>query len=360
MRLLMVARRYPPDVRSGTETVFENLYKRARRRHEVQLVVGYRQSRELVPPEAVAVDLREGRKHELWWRMARATLEAERRFRPDVVLANSIEALSLRTPMACIVHDLNFGQAERSGGSVAREWFYRLRSRGLGAIVTVSEAARGRLVAAGLPADRAHVVHNGVDLQAFHPLTTPRDPSSPEGFTTFAYPSRILPGKGQHLAIDALARMRPDQKARAVLVVVGAVADAHYRDQLKIQAYNQPVELAHDVPEIAPFYQRADVILFPSMMEEGFGFTAVEGMACGKPVIWFDQPAVREATGGLGLAVPRGDVDGLRDAMVHLMDHPEERARLGAEGRAFVEARYDWDGVWERYERVLEGLARGG
>ena len=57
MRILMVARRYPPDVRSGTETVFENLYAQARLHHEVRLVVGYKTSFAGFPPEAVAVDL---------------------------------------------------------------------------------------------------------------------------------------------------------------------------------------------------------------------------------------------------------------------------------------------------------------
>ena len=44
-----------------------------------------------------------------------------------------------------------------------------------------------------------------------------------------------------------------------------------------------------DVEDIVPWYQGADVVLFPTLMEEGFGFTAVEGMACGKPVIYYDQ-----------------------------------------------------------------------
>ena len=58
MKLLLVARRYPPDIRSGTETVFANLYREARARHEVRLVVGYRTSKEGFPPEADAIDLR--------------------------------------------------------------------------------------------------------------------------------------------------------------------------------------------------------------------------------------------------------------------------------------------------------------
>ncbi len=359
MRLLMVARRYPPDIRSGTETVFENLYRMARSRHEVRLVVGYTRARELVPPEARAVDLRGVSKAQAWARMAAASLDEQRRFGPDVVLANSIEVASFRCPTACIVHDLNFGQAGARGlGTRGREAFYRLRARRLQAVVTVSEAAARRLVSAGLPQETIRVIHNGVDLERFSAVARETTHDEPQDLVRFAYPSRILPGKGQHLAMDALARLRAPYKKRAELVVVGAVADPLFLDQLKIQSYNQPIRIETDVPAIAPYYQQADVVLFPSLMEEGFGYTAIEAMACGKPVIWFDQPAVREATGGLGTPVPSGDVDALRDAMMALMDDPERREAMGAEGQAYVRSHYGWPGVWSRYEELLRGLAR--
>ncbi len=352
MRILMVARRYPPDVRSGTETVFRNLYAQARRRHEVQLVVGFKQSRNLVPPEAVAVDLRGCTTTAAWRRLWWAAAKAERSFEPDVVLANSIEVPTTGAPAVCIVHDLNFGVASRTWRTRARELFYSAKSRRLRGVVTVSEASARRLAQVGVPADRVHVIHNGVDLDTFRPVH--RKPSEPPDLVRFAYPSRILPGKGQHLAIDAVARLPRRYKRRARLTVVGAADDAVFLDQIKVQAWNQPVSIETDVPSIAPYYQDADVILYPTLMEEGFGFTAIEGMACGKPVIWCDQPAIREATGGLGMPVPRGEVEAMRAAMIELMDDPERLAALGREGRTFVERRYGWDGVWSRYEELLE------
>ena len=90
MRILMVARRYPPDVRSGTETVFEALYTEASRRHEVRLVVGYRESRDGFPAGAVAVDLRD-KGASGYLAMGMTAAREARRFRPDVVLSNSVE-----------------------------------------------------------------------------------------------------------------------------------------------------------------------------------------------------------------------------------------------------------------------------
>jgi glycosyltransferase involved in cell wall biosynthesis len=356
MKLLMVARRYPPDVRSGTETVFENLYLQARERNEVRLVVGYRRDRELVPPEAVAVDLRHGRRLKgyasLWWTTRREIA----RFRPDAVLSNSIEAPVTGVPMAVIVHDLNFGRPESDQGLgiQGRRLYYRWKARGLSRVITVSEASRRNLLAAGLPAESTVAIRNGVDLARF----VPPDGAGETGSERFvlAYPSRIIEGKGQHLAIDAVARLPAATKARVLLRIVGTAPDPRYLEYLHTQARGQPVEIHTDVPEIVPWYQRCDAVLFPTMMTEGFGFTAVEGMACGKPVIWSDQPPVREATGGIGLPFAMGDVQALRDAIARLVDDPERCERLGREGRAFVEGHYDWAGVWRHYESTLAGM----
>ena len=240
--------------------------------------------------------------------------------------------------------------------SRVRRTAYGVRSRGLARVVAVSETARMALMDAGVPHDRITVVRNGVDTNRFSPRIGQRED---DGITRFVHPARILPGKGQHLAIDAVARLPRLHKRRAELHVVGAVNDRVYLDQVRVQAYNQNVQFHLDVPDMVPHVQDADVILCPSVMAEGFGLTAVEAMACGVPVIWADQPGMREATGGIGVPVPVGDVEALRGAMKELMDSPDERRRLGAAGREWVERRYSWEGVWVQYEQVLAN-AKGG
>ena len=355
MKILMAARRYPPDVYSGTETVFRNLYELARERHEVRLVVGWKRQRDLVPAESVAVRLKGRSKAASWAAMSKTIYSEVRRFKPDVVLSNSIEVPPTGAPTTCIVHDLNFGHADSGMSSRLKARFYSMRAKNLSAVITVSSASARALAAAGVPEGRIKVVHNGVDIDYFHPL---KDFVAGDEVVRFAYPSRILPGKGQHHAIDAIARLPRRYKQRAHLTVVGSVADPVYLDQLRVQAFNQPVEFAHDVPEMAPYYQNADVILYPTVMEEGFGFTAVEGLSCGKPVIWFDQPAIREATGGHGIPVPREDVGAMRAAMMELIDDPERRLQMGREGRRYAEGNLSWARVWDQYENILRAIAR--
>jgi len=251
----------------------------------------------------------------------------------------------------------------------------------------VSNATRERIAAlAPAAADKIRIIPNGVDAERFSPAPlTPalsrqgrgRKPCPPKcGETIIAlnsaalplpadtdqfqivYPSRILEGKGQHVAIAAFRHLAPRVRERAVLTIVGHAQDSDYLARLKEQAGTSRVCFRSDVEDIVPYYRRADIVIFPTLMEEGFGFTAVEAMACGKPVIHTDQPAIREATGGLGLTFPAGSSERLARSIEKLYDDPRLRCRLGEQGRDFVQRERTWSASFSRYQEVLEELAK--
>ena len=173
----------------------------------------------------------------------------------------------------------------------------------------------------------------------------------------FIYPARILPGKGQHHAIDALARLTRRHKRRATLTIAGAVGDRVYLDQLRVQAWGSPVDFALEVPDMPALLRQHDAVLYPPEVGGGVAFGAVEGMAAGLPVIWTDQPAPREAPAGLGLPVDKGDVDGMRNAMIRLLDDADLRRNLGQQARSYVQTHRSWERAWSRYETELVAVA---
>src|SRR5207245_5238597 len=97
-------------------------------------------------------------------------------------------------------------------------------------------------------------------------------------------------------------------------------------------------------------YRRADVIV--DQLNAGwYGVFAIEAMALGKPVVTFlHEEAVRRTEEAFGVRVPivRATKDTLVDALRPLVDSPEERRRLGAESRAYVERVHDADRVADR------------
>ncbi|MCC7424297.1 MAG: glycosyltransferase [Planctomycetaceae bacterium] len=113
--------------------------------------------------------------------------------------------------------------------------------------------------------------------------------------------------------------------------------------------------------ELPRHIRAADILVFPTLAEEALGRSAVEAMACGRPV-------VASRIGGLpftvrdgenGLLFEPGNVDVLAETLSHLMDDAALRERLGAAGRARFEAEYTWDAILSRhYARILGPVSR--
>lgn len=106
------------------------------------------------------------------------------------------------------------------------------------------------------------------------------------------------------------------------------------------------------------FYPGADAFVMPTLAE-GFGFTNVEAMSFGLPVISSAVGPIPEvvADGRTGLLVPPGQVDALADAMNRLVSDPDAARAMGEAGREAFLDRFTLDAFRDRlaavYERAL-------
>jgi glycosyltransferase involved in cell wall biosynthesis len=104
-------------------------------------------------------------------------------------------------------------------------------------------------------------------------------------------------------------------------------------------------------------YQACDAVLSLSRYE-GFGLTAVEAMACGKPFVGFDTSGLSEVVGqGAGLLVPLNDVTALASAIRTLRDLPDTARQLGSKGQASAMGRYSTDNI-NAYITLYQNIAR--
>jgi len=97
--------------------------------------------------------------------------------------------------------------------------------------------------------------------------------------------------------------------------------------------------------ELGPFYERAALVCVPSR-REGYGVTAREAMAYGRPVVATRVGGLAELEVAATL-VPVGDVDALRSALVRLMGDEEARSSAAALTREFVSRSLSTDRVGE-------------
>jgi glycosyltransferase involved in cell wall biosynthesis len=94
------------------------------------------------------------------------------------------------------------------------------------------------------------------------------------------------------------------------------------------------------------------------LVEEGLPFVALEASAAGRPVVAFRSGGLPEAVmhDHSGLLVPKGDADGLADAIVRVLGDPALARRLGENGRRhaaeFTVAR-NVQGLTDLFEEVV-------
>jgi glycosyltransferase involved in cell wall biosynthesis len=69
----------------------------------------------------------------------------------------------------------------------------------------------------------------------------------------------------------------------------------------------------------------------------------VEYMAVGKPIVAFDLPEVRIAAGSAAVYAPPNDVVAFAEAIVRLLDAPEQRRAMARAGRERFETTLAWE-----------------
>jgi len=143
-------------------------------------------------------------------------------------------------------------------------------------------------------------------------------------------------------------------------LVVGIPGDKSYYERcvrkVKLEGLTSHFHFVGYEECIPAAYCALDVLVVPSLIREGFGMTALEGMAFGKPVVAYDSGGLREILGTVGCGnflLPSGNKEGLADAVCTLLAEPGLAAALGGQARERADAIYGP----AAYRARLQGLA---
>lgn len=212
-------------------------------------------------------------------------------------------------------------------------------------ILTVSEyAAREITRALGVPPGRLRVAgeapadayRSGQDPDAI--AGAARRAGVPPGASWFVYVGGFNPHKNVDLLVRAHAAAATRLTAAPVLLLVGTLegdvfhgAHAAIRRAVEETGSDPLIRWTGFVEdaELCLLLAGAVAVVLPSA-SEGFGLPAVEGAACGTPVIATTESPLPDLLPGGGLFVPPGDVPALTEAMVFLLTDPAARRAMGA------------------------------
>lgn len=276
------------------------------------------------------------------------------RTRADVVLQPALDApLACRTPWVQTLHDAWPALHGDSGADTAAWRRQAARFRRAAAVITVSRwSAQGAVDVLGLDASRVHVIPHGVS-PAFRPGDGPADPPY------LLFVGEYDPRKRHDHAFAAVGALA-ERGLPHTLRVTGRIAPWYAERMAELVAaapVPERVELLGHVgfDELVRLYQGATALVVTSQ-GEGFGLPALEAMACGTPVVAYDNSATSEVVGGCGLLVDDGDLPALVAALSRVVSNAHLRAELAARGLERAGA-HTWESSVAAHAAVLREVA---
>ena len=193
-----------------------------------------------------------------------------------------------------------------------------------------------------------HVVPNGVDLDYFQAgETAVREPASLVVTGKMSYHANVA--MGHDLVRDIMPLVwagRPEAK----LYIVGKDPG---RDIQNLADHAQ-IEVTGYVDDMRHYLQRASVAIAPLTYGAGIQNKVLEAMACATPVVT-SPPALKplSAVAGRDLLVANSPEE-YAENILHLLNNPNRSKEIGKNGRRFVEANHDWDGMAAELERIYQ------
>ena len=197
-----------------------------------------------------------------------------------------------------------------------------------------------------------NVIHNGIDINMFHPRNSIDDIRNRYGLKG----KRILLGvasvwderKGLRDYLK-LSKELPDD----VIIVLIGIKDT-FINQLPHNILG--IRRTEDQHELVLWYSVADIVLNLSY-EESFGLTTVEGFACGTPGIVYNKTASPELiTSETGEIVEPGDMQGIRNAIAIILNRGKNFYADACRQRALEF--YDNNVCYKRYYNLYESIIK--
>ncbi|MDK2821604.1 MAG: hypothetical protein PWP31_1569 [Clostridia bacterium] len=224
------------------------------------------------------------------------------------------------------------------------------------AIIAVSGYIKRQLIRVGYDHKKIFVVHHGIDLDRFNPVT---DKDFEEinlkypqfkGRRLIFHPARMSADKGSHVSIKALNLIKekfPD--VLFILAGTGNTVDWSSEQQKyidKIKKMIDKMNLGNNVFiqffswfEMPLIYKAVEFCIYPSCFEEPFGLALLESMASEKPIVVSQAGGMPEIVkdGENGFLVEMENEKELQDRCCWLLENKEMCQQIGKKGRSMVE-----------------------
>ena len=166
--------------------------------------------------------------------------------------------------------------------------------------------------------------------------------------------SNLRPVKQPDAVVRVFARIR--ERVAARLLVVGEGPELGRMEQLISDlGVAESVELIGEAQDVIGLLSVSDLFLLPSL-QESFGLSALEAMACGVPVVASKVGGLPEVVtdGVTGFLHPPDQIEAMAESAIEMLTDSALHARMAADGVRLANERFSADRIVPQYEALYE------
>lgn len=212
----------------------------------------------------------------------------------------------------------------------------------------------------GIPLERTELLSFGTDTRYFSPNLEARNAFrkahqiADDAFVVL-YAGKLDSYKGGMFLAEAIkAKMNPTKASNITFVVVGNTADEYgvAVERLFSESENKLIRFeTQSYPDLAGFYQAADVAIYPKQCSLSF----FEAQSCGLPVL-FEENEInnQRAEWGGAITFKPGDVADFREKILFLEGMESDGfQQFAINGRKYVLANYNYAPIAQRFTDIM-------
>lgn len=220
-------------------------------------------------------------------------------------------------------------------------------------IIYISKAARKSFEDVfKIENNKSIIIYNGIPNKFFENCINKRN------VTNITYIGRLSKLKGINLLIEAIGKIYKHNENIKLIVTGDGEEKSNLEKTVKKLYINKAVDFTGRKTNVIPILDSADIFVYPSICEEGFGISVVEAMARGCIPITFNKGGLPEIiTNGInGVIVKETSSDALAQAIEYVLNmDDEEKNKMRLEARKKAE-NFTIDNTIQQIEKALKSL----
>jgi glycosyltransferase involved in cell wall biosynthesis len=215
-----------------------------------------------------------------------------------------------------------------------------------------------------VPEDKVINIPVGIDNEFFSPRKANRywkeKLGIPEGSLVLGIVGRLSPvkGHGDFIRSAGLVLKRIPNVISIICGEDAQISSAELKEMVKNMDSEQSFRFVGKVKDVREIISLFDVGVISSVGSETICRVPLEYMSLGKPVVGTKVNAIPEVIedGVNGLLVDPGDVQGMTEAIIDLLENDQKRLNFAEASRRIVQEKFTLDGFAQRTEEVYLGL----